>query len=160
MAKADKRIDSLPVLSKAEDFDEWKRDIEIWKAITTIEEAKQGPCLYRSLDGQAKKACCNIKVADICSAQGYKLIMDKLSEVFEKDQEQDLFEKCRQFETYKRTSETISEYVAEFERLHERITGEEMKYPDSVLAYKLLINANISDEKQQLCRATMGTCVV
>ena len=45
MAKADKRIDSLPVLSKAEDFDEWKRDIEIWKAITTIEEAKQGPCL-------------------------------------------------------------------------------------------------------------------
>ena len=32
-----------------------------------------------------------------------------------------------------------------------------MKYPDSVLAYKLLINANISDEKQQMCRATMGT---
>ena len=157
MAKADKRIDSLPVLSKAEDFEEWKRDIEIWKVITTIEEEKQGPCLYRSLDGQAKKACCNIKIADICSAEGYQLIMDKLSEVFEKDQEQDLFEKCRQFETYKRTSESISEYVAEFERLHDRITGEEMKYPDSVLAYKLLINANISDEKQQMCRATMGT---
>ena len=31
-----------------------------------------------------------------------------------------------------------------------------MKYPDSVLAYKLLINANISEEKQQMCRATMG----
>ena len=157
MSKTDKRFDSLPVLSKSEEFEDWKRDVEIWKAITAIEEEKQGPFLYRSLDGQAKKACCNIKITEICSKDGYKLIMDKLTEVFEKDQEQDLFEKCRQFETYKRTTESITEYVAEFERLHERITGEEMKYPDSVLAYKLLINANISDEKQQMCRATMGT---
>ena len=150
MSKTDKRFDSLPVLSKSEEFEDWKRDVEIWKAITAIEEEKQGPFLYRSLDGQAKKACCNIKITEICSKDGYKLIMDKLKEVFEKDQEQDLFEKCRQFETYKRTTESITEYVAEFERLHERITGEEMKYPDSVLAYKLLINANISDEKQQM----------
>ena len=55
MAKADKRFDSLPTLTKAEDFDDWKRDILIWKAITSIEDAKQGPVLYRSLDGQAKK---------------------------------------------------------------------------------------------------------
>ena len=31
-----------------------------------------------------------------------------------------------------------------------------MKYADGVLAYKLLINANISEEKQSMCRATMG----
>ena len=157
MAKADKRFDSLPILDKAEDFEEWKRDVTIWKAITSIEDAKQGPVLYRSLEGQAKKACCNIKVEEICSANGYKLIMDKLAEVFEKDQEQELFNRCREFETYKRTNESIGQYVSEFERLHERINGDDMKYPDSVLAYKLLINANISEEKQQMCRATMGT---
>ena len=31
-----------------------------------------------------------------------------------------------------------------------------MKYADGVLAYKLLINASISKEKQSMCRATMG----
>ena len=136
MAKADKRFDSLPILDKAEDFEEWKRDVTIWKAITSIEDAKQGPVLYRSLEGQAKKACCNIKVEEICSANGYKLIMDKLAEVFEKDQEQELFNRCREFETYKRTNESIGQYVSEFERLHERINGDDMKYPDSVLAYQ------------------------
>ena len=158
MAKADKRFDSLPTLTKADDFDDWKRDILIWKAITTIEDVKQGPVLYRSLDGQAKKACSNIKVEDICGAQGYKLIMDRLEEVFAKDKEQELFNSCRAFETFQRTPEmSINEYISEFERLYGKLTSEDLKYPDSILAYKLLINANITEEKQQMCRATMGT---
>jgi len=44
--KLDKRIDSLPILANSEDFDEWKRDIEIWKAITDVDKKKQGPILY------------------------------------------------------------------------------------------------------------------
>ena len=157
MSKSDKRIDSLPILMNAEDFEEWKRDITIWKAITTVENKKQGPVLYRSLDGQAKKACSNIKVEDICGDEGYELIMAKLEEVFAKDNEQRLYEDCRDFETFKRTPEMkIGEYITEFERLYEKIKVNDMKYADSVLAYKLLINANISDEKQTMCRATMG----
>ena len=157
MAKADNRIDSLPILTKEEHFEEWKRDITIWKAITSIDKSKQGPVLYRSLAGQAKKSCSNIKIEDICSANGYDLIMNKLEEVFAKDNEQKAFEYCREFETFKRAPEMkIVEYITEFERLYDKIQVHDMKYADSVLAYKLLINANISEEKQSMCRATMG----
>ena len=157
MAKADKRIDSLPTLGKSEDFEDWKRDIEIWKAITSVEKKKQGPILYRSLEGQAKKACSNIKVEDICGDNGYELIMDKLEKVFAKDNEQKAFEDCRKFEIFKRPPEmTIVEYITEFERLYDKIQVHNMKYADGVLAYKLLINANISEEKQSMCRAIMG----
>ncbi len=157
MAKADKRIDSLPTLGKSEDFEEWKRDIEIWKAITSVEKKKQGPILYRSLEGQAKKACSGLKVEDICGDNGYQLIMDKLEKVFAKDNEQKAFEDCRKFEIFKRPTEmSIVEYITEFERLYDKIQVHDMKYADGVLAYKLLINANISEEKQSMCRATMG----
>ena len=85
--KVDKRIDVLSTLSKCEDFEEWKCDIEIWQAVTEFEETKQGPVLYRSLEGQVKKACSNIAVKDICDKDGFKLIIQKLENVFAKDAE-------------------------------------------------------------------------
>ena len=155
-AKSDKRIDSLPILSKPEEFEDWKRDIEIWKAITSVDVTKQGPILYRSLEGQAKKACSNIPVGDICGDQGYTLLIKKLTEIFSKDNEQKAFEDCRTFEIFKRPPEmSIVEYITEFERLYDRLKVHDMNYADAVLAYKLLINANISEEKQSMCRATM-----
>ena len=51
---------------------------------------------------------------------------------------------------------SIAEYITEFERLYNRILVHDMKYADGVLAYKLLINANISEEKQSMRRATVG----
>ena len=50
----------------------------------------------------------------------------------------------------------IVEFIKEFEKLYNRIQVHNMKYADEVLAYKLLINANVSEEKQSMCRATMG----
>ncbi len=157
MAKSDKRIDSLPILSNPDEFEEWKRDIAIWKAVTTVEKKTQGPILYRSLEGQAKKACSNIKIEDICSDRGYDLIIEKLTQVFAKDNEQKAFEDCRKFEIFQRSSDmNIVQYITEFERLYDKLQIHDMKYADAVLAYKLLINANISEEKQSMCRATMG----
>ena len=154
--KIDKRIDVLPTLSRCEDFEEWKHDVEIWQVVTELEK-KQGPVLYRSLEGQAKKACSNIAVKDLCDKDGFNLIMQKLENVFAKDAEQMAFEDCMKFETFKCSPEmSIVEYITEFERLYNRIQVHDMKHADGVLAYKLLINANISEEKQSMCRATMG----
>ena len=156
--KVDKRIDGLPTVSKCEDLEEWKHDVKLWQAVTESDEEKQGPVLYRSLEGQAKKACNNIAVKDICNKDGFKLIMWKLENVFAKDAEQMAFEDCMKFETFKHSPEMfVVEYITEFKRLYNGIQVHDMKYADGVLAYKLLINANISEEKQSMHRATMGT---
>ena len=155
--KIDKRVDVIPTLSRYEDFEECKHDVDIWQAVTELEEKKQGPVLYRSLEGQAKKACSNIAVKDICDKDGFNLIMQKLENVFAKDAEQVASEDCMKFETFKRSTEmSIVEYNTEFERLYNRIQVHDMKYADGVLAYTLLINANISEEKQSMCGAPMG----
>ena len=69
--KIDKIIDVLPNLSKCEDFEEWKRDVKIWQAATELKEKEKEPLLYRSLEEQAKKACSNIAVKDICDKDGW-----------------------------------------------------------------------------------------
>ena len=80
--------------------------------------------------------------------------MQTLENVFARDAEQMAFEDCMNFETFKCPPEMSTvEYITEFERLYNRI--HDTKYADGVLAYKLLINANISEEKQSMCRATM-----
>ena len=99
------------------------------------------------------KACSNIAVKDICDKDGFKLIMQKLENVFAKDAEQMAFEYCMKFETFKHSPETfIVEYITEFERLCNRIQVHDTKYADGVLAYKLLINANISEENSQCAK--------
>ena len=155
---ADKRVDSVPVLNSAEQFEEWKRDIQVWQAITNIKQAKHGPILYRALEGQAKKACSGLPIEEICGQDGVRLILDKLETVFAKDSEQIAFEDCSRFENFFRPdSMSISEYINEFERLYDKLKTHKMSYADGILAYKLLINARISKEKQTMCRATMGT---
>ena len=105
----------------------------------------------------SSNVCSNTAVKDICDKDGFKLIMQKLENVFAKDVKQMAFEDCMKFETFKCSSEmSIVEYITEFERLYHRIHVHDMKYADGVLAYKLLINANISEEKQSMCRANMG----
>ena len=71
-------MDSVPVLNSAEQFEEWKRDIQVWQAITNIKQAKHGPILYRALEKQAKKACSGIPIEEICGQDGVRLILDKL----------------------------------------------------------------------------------
>ena len=62
------------------------------------------------------------------------------------------------FEKFRRpTNMTVAEFAVEFERLHNKAKAHEMVLPDGILAYKFLNNANISDSREKLIRATMTT---
>ena len=50
---------------------------------------------------------------------------------------------------------TINNYIIEFECLYHKIKNYDMGLPDK-LAYKFLINANISEHHKQLVRATLS----
>ena len=49
----------------------------------------------------------------------------------------------------------IVDYLNEFEQLYNQIKHYDMELPTGVLAYRVLKNANITHEKQQLVRATL-----
>ena len=63
-----------------------------------------------------------------------------------------------QFENFKRPDEmSIVDYINDFESSNNKIRQFDMILPTGVLAYKVLINANISSKKKQLIRATVVT---
>ena len=60
------------------------------------------------------------------------------------------------FEKFQRSPDMdIKEYINEFESLYDKIRAHNMELPDGVLAYRVLKNANISQEHEQLARATI-----
>ena len=50
----------------------------------------------------------------------------------------------------------IVDFINEFERLYNNIKKYEMELPTGILAYRLLKSADISEDKQQLARATLS----
>ena len=52
---------------------------------------------------------------------------------------------------------SIVDYINDFESSNNKIRQFDMILPTGVLAYKVLINANISSKKKQLIRATVVT---
>lgn len=63
-------------------------------------------------------------------------------------------------ETFKRPYDiSIVDYSNEFERLNNRIWHFDIALPTGILAYKILKNANMSVQKQQLIRATVPSII-
>ena len=50
-------------------------------------------------------------------------------------------------------------YLNELERLNNQVKNFEMELPADILAYKVLENGNISNEKEQLIRAVVVSLV-
>ena len=59
------------------------------------------------------------------------------------------------FENFRRSDQIITDYINTFKCLNNQIKHFEMEVPIGVLAYKVLKNAELSNEKQQLTQATV-----
>ena len=131
-------------------------ETEIWQCLTDLEVKKQGPAIYLSLDEKIRKTCSDIKVKDLNSEGGVDILINKLEALFAKDSNQAAYLAYDKFETFKRPVDmTIVDFINEFERLYNNIKKYEMELPTGVLAYRLLKSADISEDKQQLARATL-----
>ena len=153
---ASRKLFAPPNLNCVEEFDNWMRETEIWQCLTDLEKEKQGPAIYLSLDEKIRKTCSDIKVKDLNSQNGIALLIAKLKGLFAKDSNQAAYLAYDKFETFKRPATmTIVDFINEFERLYNDIKKHEMDLPTGVLAYRSLKSANISEDKQQLARATL-----
>ena len=83
-------------------------------------------------------------------------MLDKIKSIYAKDIHPLAYMAYDKFETFHRPVEmSIVDYLNEFERLYNQIKHYDMELPTGVLAYRVLKNANITHEKQQLVRATL-----
>ena len=146
-----------PKLSSIDGFEDWLHETEMWQCLTDLDKKKQGLAIYLFLDENIRKTCCDIMVKDLNSDDGADILLCKLKSMFAKDINQAAFIAYDKFEMFKRPANmNIVDFINEFERLY-NIKKYDMELPIGVLAYILLNSVDISEDKQQLARATMSS---
>ena len=107
------------VLTKEYGYSNWKYDLAIWQAFTSLSKAKQGPAVYLSLSNQDKQAIRNIPLQDLGSEKGIEFIISELDKLYLKDESSLAYKTNERFEKFSRPSDmTISDYVIKFEQLY------------------------------------------
>ena len=152
------KVKDPPSWQNGTSYEDYKKEIEVWQLLKCATKKEEGPLIFRSLSGSAKAAAHELTVEEIGSEQGLQNILAKLDKLYLADKNQRIYVDLDAFEKFKRPSSmTMSSFILEFERLHTKVQRYECKYPDGVLAYKVLQAAQLSSEHEKLCKATITT---
>ena len=146
-----------PRLLKDGSYLDWKHEVRIWQLGTTVDAKKQAARVILKLEGKAKAHACRLSIEELGKDGGLKYLLDELDKFFKKDETQQKFIAIEELEKYKRSDESISEYIEEFERKYavvNELLGKE-GYDDGIVAYRLLKQASLSDNEAQIIRATI-----
>ena len=148
----------IPQLRDDTDYVTWKKEVQIWMLGTTAKPTQQAPRLIGFMEGKAHAAAIQIPAEELGAATGVTKLLEELDKIFLKDATQSLFQAIESFEQYTRSSsETIDEYIREFEQRYKRLTdlrNNKEAYEDGIKAFKLLHQANLKPEQKRLVRAT------
>ena len=151
-----KNFKAPPPMREGLPYDDWKKEVKIWKSFTDLEKSKQGGALYLSLEGRTRDAVlAEVDPDQIKTDTGIDIIIKALDKLFLKDKTESGFEAFDSFIKFRRPhSMSIEDYVTEFNIKYSKLKCFQMVLPDGVLAYALLTCANLSPEQEQLARAT------
>ena len=96
-------------------------------------------------------------MVDLNKDDGLDLLINKMKKLCTKDSKAAAYLAYEKFELFKRPAEmSIVNYLNESKRLYYDIRRYEMTSLSAVLTYRVLKNANLSNDKQQLTRATIA----
>ena len=133
------------------------RHIQLWSKFTDLAKNKQGPAVFLSLEGETQEAVLQLAENVINSDSGVKHIIERLDSIYKKDELLKKYKALEAFETYKPASNTsMQEFLNEFTRRYNKTKSFGTTMSDDILAYRLLKSANLSEQHEQLAKATIS----
>ena len=139
-----------PKFDNESEYENWKKDIEIWCELTDLAEEKHALAIHLSLTGRARIASSEIELAVLKSENGVKKLIEKLDSLFLPDKGRRQFTAFHNLYNLRRISKNIHEYVSEFEHKYFKFTQEGMTLPDSVMAFMLLASCDLPERETQI----------
>ena len=152
----------VPRYKSGSTYEHFKREISAWRLVTELKPEKQGIVVALSLpeDDHLKikeKVFEEIKVEDLNKDGGLDTLIAFLDKHLGRDDLEVALEKFEDFEDYSRKSdESISQYIANFDQKYSRIRAENITLPPEILAFKLLRRAGISRSEKLLVLTGMN----
>ena len=137
-------------------YEDWKTDVGIWSDCTDLAAAKQGGAVFLSLSGKAQATVrAGVTRDEMKSSDGLDKVLAALDVLFKKDETCSSYSTYEHFTKFKRSPDmSIEDYMIEFNIRYSKVKTLKMSLPDGVLAYYLLECANLTEEQQNICRAT------
>ena len=142
----------------------FKMEVKLWEAITSVEVKKRAGTIVLNLPGKAKSVILDKvpfnELADGVTAgnvtkSGVDRLLEELDHIYLEDVEKEKFNAYDSFRKLKRNkSQTMSDFMIEFDKKIKRLEEFDMKLPSGVLAYELLQCSNISNEKADIAKVT------
>ena len=152
-----------PDFAKCKTYEQYKVELEAWRAITDLPKEKQAIAVALSLPqtpdttGIRERVFEELEVSDLKKEVGMKTLTDYLDKNLGKDDLVDPLEKFEDFEDYtRRSGQSINDYVAEFDQEYNKLGKLKMELPSAILAFKLLRRGNITQEERLLVLTGMN----
>ena len=150
MASANPNYKNPPSLEKEKGYSQWKNEVQMWNLVTELDKKKRGLALALSLQGKPREVALEINPASLNVDDGVEILIAELDKLFEKDKKDQTYSAYTAFDKYKRENMNMSEYIINFEQKYNKCKKFEMPLPDTVLAFKVLDNAGLSQSDRQL----------
>ena len=149
---------NLPGMTEKKSYERYRTELFLWKSITSVSESKRGPMVALSLpdDHESRikdKVFEKMTIEQLSTKTGFDELIIVMDSVLLKDSLTDAFDKYNEFEKYSRTSETVSEFIGEFDLKNSKLSKLNIKLPSEILAFKLLIHSNLTPEEQMLVKS-------
>ena len=87
-----KDFKAAPTLGKSTLYNNWKKEIKIWEAFTTIPEEKRAPAIFMTLAGEAKEAVLNMDLEKLTAKDGVVNLINTLDRMYLKDESSQAYE--------------------------------------------------------------------
>ena len=140
-----------PTLEKDKSYQQWKNEIGFWELVTDLDKKKRGLALALSLQGKPREVAFEIDPVKLNADDGVKFLVTELDKLFEKDKVDQTYSAYTDFDKCRRESTMdMSEFIINFEQKYNKCKKYAMTLPDTVLAFKLLDNAGLSQTDRQL----------
>ena len=141
---------TAPTFKEDITYKTWKNKLSMWTLVTNVPKKEQAiVVLLEALEGnqKAEKTASNLTATQL-NVDGLKVLLDKLDIAFQAETTDDAYSAYTEFNNYKKGHSTsMNDYILEFENLYHKILEYDMKLPDTVLAFKLLDGAGLSEQQ-------------
>ncbi|ESO90517.1 hypothetical protein LOTGIDRAFT_164106 [Lottia gigantea] len=138
-----------PVLAPDGNYESWKSEIEIWTLVTDLPKKKHALAVSVALKGQAKERALAMDIEQLSDEEhGMRNLISELDKLFKTDAVDLAYSK---FDNWKREQDTsMVDFIIDFEQKYAKCVKYNMDLPDTILAFKILDYANLSEQEKQL----------
>ena len=141
-----------PDLNECKTYEAYKRELSAWAAVTELAKSKQGNYIALSLPNKSKfgndirgQIFESLTEDQLKSDGGLQEVPTFHDKELGKNAVDDMIEKWDDFDSCRKSdSQTLEDFISDFETKYNRIKATGTKLPEEILAYMLMKRAGLS----------------